>query len=73
MTYRVLLPLALFLGFAPFYPRPHLTEKLGMLLHGTLRRPVDIFDLCWHAVPVILLGFKIGRDLGVRRLGREEN
>ena len=68
--YRILAPLALILGFAPFYPEPHLTGKFRMLVNGTLTRPLDIFDLFWHAWPVALLGFKIGIDLG-RRLGKK--
>ena len=63
MDYRVLIPLALILGFAPFFPQPHLVEKLGMLMTGTLRKPLDIFDLLWHAWPFALLGYRIVRDL----------
>lgn len=39
------------LGLAPFTPEPHLVEKLRMLSRGTLRKPVDIFDLCMHGTP----------------------
>lgn len=67
LDYRLLVPLALFLGFAPFYPRPHIVEKLGMLLEGTLKRPIDIFDLFWHAWPFVLLLCCIFRDRGQRR------
>jgi hypothetical protein len=59
-----LLPLALiavFLGLAPFVPEPHLFEKLKMLAAGTLRRPIDIFDLLMHATPVVLLVLKLIR------------
>jgi len=38
------------LGLAPFAP-PHLFEKLQMLARGQLRRPIDWFDLLFHAVP----------------------
>jgi hypothetical protein len=47
---------SLTLGLAPFQPVPHLVEKLSMLFQGTLRRPVDIFDLVLHgAFPVLLI------------------
>lgn len=52
---------AVLLGPAPFVPEPHLWEKLKMLTAGTLVRPIDIFDLFWHAVPLLLLGLKLAR------------
>ncbi len=70
LDYRILIPLAVFLGFGPFYPEPHLVGKFRLLAAGQLTRPVDIFDLFWHAWPLALLGFRIGRDLG-RRLGNK--
>lgn len=63
LDYRLLVPLALLLGLAPFYPQPHIVEKLRMLMAGTLKRPIDIFDLFWHAWPFALLIFRIVRDL----------
>jgi hypothetical protein len=30
-----------------------------MLFTGTLRRPLDWFDLVMHAAPLILVGFKL--------------
>jgi hypothetical protein len=68
LDYRILIPLAIFLGLAPLHPEPHLVGKLRLLASGELKRPVDIFDLMWHAWPLTLLGFRIGRDLG-RALG----
>jgi len=62
LDYRFLIPLALFLGLAPFFPQPHIVEKLRMLLAGTLRRPIDIFDLAWHTWPFVLLAYRIFRD-----------
>lgn len=64
MSYEVLVPLALFLGLAPFVSEPHLVEKSRMLMNGTLTRPLDIFDIFWHSWPLALLGFRAGRDLG---------
>ena len=52
---------ALTLGLAPFFPEPHLWEKLKMLAAGTLVRPLDWFDLLLHATPVVLLALKLLR------------
>ncbi len=52
---------AIFLGGAPFVPEPHIVEKLKMLAAGSLRRPLDIFDLCYHVSPLILLLLKTVR------------
>lgn len=49
------------LGLAPFFPEPHLWEKLKMLAAGTLVRPLDWFDLLLHATPVVLLALKLLR------------
>lgn len=53
--------LCLTLGLAPFFPEPHLWEKLKMLFSATLARPVDIFDLLLHGFPFMLLGIKLIR------------
>ena len=42
------------LGLAPFTP-PHIVEKVRMLVAGRLVKPIDIFDLVFHAVPWLLL------------------
>jgi hypothetical protein len=57
----VILPLAVFFALAPFVPEPHLLQKLKMLFAGTLTRPIDIFDLCLHGVPLLLLVLKMMR------------
>lgn len=57
---------SLTLGLAPFVPEPHLWEKLKMLAGGTLNRPVDIFDLFFHAAPWLLLTAKLARMATVR-------
>ncbi len=49
------------LGLAPFFPEPHIVEKLRMLRAGTLKRPLDIFDLLLHLAPFLLLGAKLAR------------
>ncbi len=51
------------LGLAPFFPEPHIWEKLKMLFAGTLSRPIDIFDLLMHAAPFVLLLLKLLREL----------
>lgn len=53
--------LALTLGLAPFVPEPHLVEKLRMLVAGHLIKPLDIFDLLYHAAPWLLLVAKLAR------------
>lgn len=52
------------LGLAPFTP-PHIVEKLRMLAAGKLVKPIDIFDLFFHAWPWVLLLAK-----GIRSLAR---
>ncbi|MBU5613633.1 RND transporter [Geomonas azotofigens] len=61
--YGVLIPVAVLLGFAPFVPEPHLVGKARMLLSGTLVRPLDIFDLFWHAWPFALLACRVAVDI----------
>lgn len=50
--------MSLMLGLAPFFPEPHLFEKLRMLMAGELNKPIDIFDLLMHSAPVVLLVLK---------------
>ncbi|GAA4413531.1 RND transporter [Quisquiliibacterium transsilvanicum] len=61
---------ALTLGLAPFLPEPHLWEKLRMLASGTLSRPIDVFDLLWHALPWLLLALKLLRMMRAQQPGR---
>lgn len=63
---------ALLLGLAPFTPEPHLVEKLRMLAEGTLRRPIDIFDLFLHGALPLLLLLKLLRMARVRSRGGAE-
>jgi len=55
LDYSTLIIFSLLLGLAPFFPEPHIWQKLKMLAAGTLKRPIDIFDLCFHAAPIVLL------------------
>lgn len=49
------------LGLAPFFPEPHIWEKLKMLAAGNLVKPVYIFDLVMHAAPFAVLALKLLR------------
>ena len=62
-----LVVLALWLAVAPGVPEPHLVEKLRMLFQGTLQKPIDIFDLLLHSVPLALLSLRLWRDAQRRR------
>ena len=57
----LLIAIALWLAVAPVVPEPHLVEKLRMLSQGTLTKPLDIFDLLLHSVPLVLLGIRLWR------------
>ena len=59
IPYSILIVAAIVMVLAPFRPMPHVVEKLIMLKNGTLNRPIDIFDLFFHLIPVILLTLKI--------------
>ena len=63
------------IGLAPFSPEPHLVEKLRMLAHGTLRKPIDIFDLLMHAAPFFAGALKLvlgDEPAGVGTHGRSD-
>jgi hypothetical protein len=62
LPWLLLVVLCLTLGLAPFNP-PHLWEKLVMLVHGDLVRPIDWFDLVLHATPWVLLILKAVRQI----------
>ncbi len=61
IPWSIVLVLCLTLGLAPFAP-PHLWEKLQMLFEGRLVKPIDWFDLFFHAAPWMLLVLKIVRS-----------
>ena len=62
IPYFPLIFAAIVLGLAPFRPEPHLVEKMRMLISGSLTRPLDIFDLFFHAFPILLLIVKVIGD-----------
>lgn len=55
--------LSLFLGLAPFFPEPHIVQKINMLIAGELTKPLDMFDLVLHGTPWVLLIIKLSRLL----------
>lgn len=61
ISLTMVLAIAVLLGFAPFFPEPHIVEKVRMLFQGQLKRPLDIFDLFWHTWPFVLLVLKLIR------------
>ncbi len=61
LSLSVIVMACLLLGFAPFFPEPHIWEKLKMLAAGTLRKPIDIFDLLFHGAPFVVLIMKLVR------------
>ncbi len=69
LDYRLIIPLVVVLGFAPYFP-PHIVEKVRMLMAGNLKRPIDIFDLFWHAWPFALLLARVVRDIVHLMAGR---
>ena len=54
--------LAVTLGLAPFFPEPHVVEKLRMLVSGQLVRGVDWFDLALHGSTWVLLFLTLWRE-----------
>lgn len=63
----VVIAITALIVLAPFSPEPHLWEKLKMLAGGTLVRPIDVFDLAWHAAPLAVLALKLARVTGIGR------
>lgn len=55
----IFIVLCLFLGLAPFFPEPHIVQKINMLVAGELNKPIDLFDLLLHGTPWVLLIVKL--------------
>ncbi len=62
IPWGLVIVLCLTLGLAPFFP-PHIWQKLVMLKNGRLSRPIDWFDLFYHAVPWALLVLKAAASI----------
>jgi hypothetical protein len=58
--------LAVWMLAAPITPEPHLVEKLRMLSQGQRSRPLDMFDLLMHGIPLILLLVRLVRIMRKR-------
>ena len=63
----ILMALAAWMAVAPITPEPHLIEKLRMLSQGSLTKPLDMFDLCLHAAPLVLLAVRLWRQFATKR------
>jgi hypothetical protein len=63
----ILIALAAWLAVAPIVPEPHVVEKLRLLWRGALNRPLDVFDLLFHVMPLVLLGIRLARMRRARR------
>lgn len=59
MPWILVIAACLTLGLAPFFPEPHIWEKLKMLAGGTLSKPIDIFDFALHAAPFVVAILKL--------------
>ncbi len=57
----VLVVAAIFMMCAPFVPEPHLLEKSRMLINGELSKAIDIFDLFWHSLFIVILVIRLVR------------
>lgn len=64
LSYPILIILCLTLGLSPFFPEPHIWEKLKMAVSGDLVRPLDMFDLVFHGLPFLALGAKLALARG---------
>ena len=62
----LLILVAAWMGVAPLTPEPHLVEKVRMLAQGALTRPMDIFDLFFHAAPLAVLALRVWRLVKAR-------
>ncbi len=58
---KALFIVAVLFALMPLRPEPHLFEKLRMLSEGALTRPIDIFDLFMHGLPIVLLAIRLIR------------
>ncbi len=57
LDWGIIIIVCLTLGLAPFTP-PHIVEKVLMLVNGTLKKPIDWFDLFLHGIPWVILSVK---------------
>lgn len=65
VPYALIIAIAVIMAIVP-PGQSHLLEKTRMLLSGTLKRPLDWFDLVLHGAPMLLLLVKAAGDLARR-------
>ncbi len=65
IPYALLIAFAVIMAIVP-PGQSHLLEKTRMLLSGTLRRPLDWFDLLMHSAPLLALLAKAVMDIARR-------
>ena len=58
LPYGLLFVMAGFMALAPFQPEPHLVQKFNWLISGVPFKAIDVFDVVWHLLPMILIGVK---------------
>ena len=58
VSWNLLVLFAIVMAFAPFGKTPHLLEKWQMFQAGTLKKPIDIFDVFLHLSPFFLIAIK---------------
>lgn len=63
LSWNLVIIACLTLGLAPFFPEPHIWEKLKMLFSGTLSRPIDIFDFLMHGAPFLVAAAKLAAQM----------
>lgn len=62
IPYSALIIFSVIMLLMPFKPMPHVMEKILMIRDGTLHKPIDIFDLFYHCMPLIILALKFIRE-----------
>lgn len=62
LPWSLLIIAAVIFLLLPVYPEPHLVEKSRMLATGSLTRPLDVFDIFYHCLPIILILIKLLRQ-----------
>jgi hypothetical protein len=64
LEWKIWLLASLTLGLAPFFPEPHIWEKIRWLATGQFPwEGIYIFDLFLHGSPWVMLGISVGLNL----------
>jgi len=59
LPYGLLIVMAIFMAIAPIQPEPHLVQKFQWLMNGLPFKLIDVFDVLWHLLPMILITLKL--------------